>query len=102
RRIDPAQIQAFLQTQAGQDALRRELVEGAQVRAGQQALIVWDADPSEVAGLEVRATEDMLRQLGLQVSVLRTGEILPRPLAGSVPTSFAYVDKHRIPRIVYG
>jgi len=98
-RIDTGALRKFLESDAAEVMLRRELIEGAEIEAGQQALILTDTKPSDVADLEIQTIEAMLKELGCTVRVLRVEDLLP-PRPGSAPISFVNVSHRHLPRVV--
>ncbi|HEY7064123.1 MAG TPA: hypothetical protein VII06_21770 [Chloroflexota bacterium] len=96
----PGTIYAFLDSQVGRDILRRELVEGALVQPGEQALLLCDAQAPEGTAEMVRVVGAMLRELGLQVISIQVDQVLPLR-QGGLAGSFAHVDHHRLPPALY-
>src|SRR5687767_9726419 len=98
-RADPRLIQAYVSTELGRATIRRELVEGAQVRAGQQALLVYDRQSLDGTDAVVAVVAELLRERGLHLTMMQVDELIP-VAAGTVAGSFAHVAKHRIPPVV--
>ena len=53
-RVDAKALRAFLESEVGRETVRRELVEGTGVRAGQKALLLCDVQASDVGELEIQ------------------------------------------------
>lgn len=100
RLIDSGKVKAFLETGFGRAMLRREHVEGSQVQAGQHALLLADHEPSRNNEAELEALSELLRDLGLTVTVMRVDELIP-PFPGSVAVCFQNVVKHHIPTLLF-
>jgi hypothetical protein len=80
--------------------IRRELVEGAQVQAGQQALLLCETYPPGGNDEVIHVVAETLRQLGLQVITLQVDQLIP-VRAGTSPGAWSYVEKHRLPAAVH-
>src|SRR5262245_45691299 len=92
-------IRAYANGALGRETLRRELVEGASVQAGQDALVLCDAQPADGVDEIVRVVVGMLLELGLRVAVMAVDGIPVR--AGATAGAWAHVEKHRAPAAVY-
>ena len=100
QRTDPKIVRAYLRTELGRATLRRELVECAHVKEGQQALLLCDTQRIEGMDEVALVAVDMMRELGLKVTVMQVDELIP-VMEGAVPGSFAYVDKYKLPKIIF-
>jgi hypothetical protein len=93
-------VRAYAATDLGRATIRRELVEGAQVEAGQQALLLCEARPPGGIEAVVEVVAELLRELGLHVTRLEVDGLIPvRP--GTAPGAWSYVEKYQLPPIVY-
>jgi hypothetical protein len=100
QRTNPDVVRAYARSEQGRAMIRRELVEGAQVRAGQQALLVCESAPPGGMDEIVRVVGEVLRELGAQVTTLAVDELIPVP-PGSAPGAWLHVDQLALPRPLY-
>jgi hypothetical protein len=100
QRTDPEVVRAYLRTEMGRTALRRELVECAQVKRGQRALLLCDTQRLEGIDEVAELAAGLLRDLGVQVVVMQVDELIP-VMSGAMAGSFAHVEKHKLPKIVF-
>jgi hypothetical protein len=97
---DPEVIRAYARSELGRATIRRELVEGAQVRAGQQALVLSEARPSGGVGEVVEVVMATLRELGAKVVLLEVDALIP-VRAGTAQGAWSYVEKYQPPPTVH-
>jgi hypothetical protein len=97
---DAAVIGAYAQSDLGRATLRRELVEGAQIEAGQQVLLLCETRPPGGNEAIVQTIAALVRELGAHVVLMRVDELIPvRP--GSAPGAWSHVEAFRLPHAVH-
>src|SRR4051812_10812605 len=97
QRTNPEVVRAYARSAAGRAMIRRELVEGAQIRPGQQALLVCETAPPGGMDEIVRVVGEVLREEGVQVTTMAVDELIPVP-PGSAPGAWLHVDQLELPR----
>jgi len=100
QRTNPDVVRAYARSEAGRAMLRRELVEGAQVHAGQQALLLCETSPPGGMDEIVRVVGELLRELGVQVMTMAVDELIP-VRAGAAAGAWVHVDQLEPPRPLY-
>jgi hypothetical protein len=97
---DAEVVRAYARSELGRATLRRELVEGAEIEAGQQVLLLCETRPPGGNEDVVQTVAELVRELGAHVVLMRVDELIPvRP--GSAPGAWSHVEKLQLPKAVH-
>lgn len=80
--------------------LRRELIEGAEVKAGDQALVLCETNPPGGIEAVVGVAAEILHELGAHVAEMRVDELIP-VRAGTAQGAWTLVEHHKIPDTLF-
>jgi hypothetical protein len=83
---------AYARSELGREIIRREIVEGAQIKAGDQVLLLWETSVED--GIEdiVRVAAGIARGLGAKPVVMQLDEHIPLR-RGTAPGAWSYLEK---------
>lgn len=83
---------AYARSEFGRDVIRREIVEGAQIKAGDQALILWETLVADGIDEIVRVAAEIVRELGAKPAIMQLDEHIPLR-RGTAPGAWSYLEK---------
>jgi len=83
---------AYARSALGREVIRREIVEGAQVRAGDRVLLLWETAGADGIDEIVGAAGEIVRGLGAKSVVMQLDEHIPLR-RGTAPGAWSDVEK---------
>jgi hypothetical protein len=83
---------AYARSDFGRQIMRREIVEGAQIKTGDQALILWETSVGDGVEEIVRVAAEIVRELGAKSIIMQLDEHIPLR-RGTAPGAWSYLEK---------
>ncbi|HEY3303376.1 MAG TPA: hypothetical protein VGL70_07560 [Candidatus Binatia bacterium] len=83
---------AYARSELGREIIRREIVEGAQIKTGDQALLLWETAVADGIDEIVRVAAEIVRELGAKPIIMRLEEHIPLR-RGTAPGAWSYLEK---------
>jgi hypothetical protein len=83
---------AYARSDFGREIIRREIVEGAQIKADDQALILWETLVADGIEEVVRVAAEIVRELGAKPAIMQLDEHIPLR-RGTAPGAWSYLEK---------
>jgi hypothetical protein len=83
---------AYARSSFGREIIRREIAEGAQIKAGDQVLVLWETLVSDGIDEIVRVAAEIVRELGAKSIVMQLDEHIPLR-RGTAPGAWSYLEK---------